>query len=188
MIQHFNKIKTLLSDVATASTVLNGRAFMSNKYGAQEINFDSITELITDAVGYIKKYPLCVMPPPHSYSTLSRQNSWERYRVTLIFCDTTFYNNSTISKQNPSTKTSTEPVEDIWDRMRDESKRFLQSLQIVQFNNPSFRIVSSVQALTTPFSNVGVDRVSGIKVVFEIELFNECDFTYDKNLLNAITI
>lgn len=165
-------IKTLFTGILEQSTVIEGRFHISHRYGAQEINSDALGELITEVPD--KKYPLSLMPPPHSrgkYSDDRGKGEWERYRIILFFVNTTYSQDI-----NPDTKTSEHPVIKDWDEMKQCALAFKRKLEAVQRSTPGsvFRVPDN-QALCIPVSIVGNDRVSGIRLDFDLDMYIGCE-------------
>lgn len=186
--QPYTYLETLFKLVLTGSEKIQGRFYTSSKYGAQEINFDVVSELVAD-LPQNKKYPLTLMPPPHSYGKLTdKLGEWEEFRIILFFVETTYYQGSTIPQQNAKTKTSGKSVQESWNDMSIASKDFIRGLNILQRKSvPAYFRIPNHSILSVPVSSVGVDRVSGIKIAFDMQLFVGCEITdypdnYFKNL------
>ena len=169
-------IGNLFKSVLFDSPIIQGRFNIAYRYGAQEINSDILGEVLTD-LGEAKVYPLCVMAPPHSTVEISgKAGEWERLRIIMFFVDTTFYTNRTVKSSNPKTKTSTQSVPQEWQNMKIAAVNFVRALSILQRStiNSLFRIPNN-QTLIVPISSIGTDRVSGVRLAFDFDLYIGCD-------------
>lgn len=170
-------IEDLFRTILKESTKIGGRFHVSYKYGAQEINSDQLGEVLTE-IRDSNKYPLVMMAPPHSQVEYSNKlGEWERYRIILFFCNTTYYEGNAITNPNPKTKTSTKSISTTWDEMKTLAANFMRDLSTKQRITPNstFRLPVDNKALIIPFSITGQDRVSGIRIHFDFDVFVGCD-------------
>ncbi len=182
-------IGNLFKSVLFNSPVIGGRFSVAYRYGAQEINSDILGEVLTE-LGESKVYPLCVMAPPHSTVEISgKAGEWERLRIIMFFVDTTFYSNGTVKVPNPKTKTSTQSVPQEWQNMKIAAVNFMRSLSLLQRStvNSMFRIPNN-QVLIVPISSIGTDRVSGVRLAFDFDLFLGCDIVDFSDYLGDLNI
>lgn len=170
----------LFTAVLSSSKAIGGRFHVSNLYGAQEINSDNLGNIVDGIPAAIdkKKYPLSMIAPPHSYFKPSDQKGeWERFNIVQFFVTSTFYNEKGIVNQNLKTATSNHKVEWDWHDMKRVAFNFMRALHNLQrTTRPSlFRLPSTNSILCIPVSNVGVDRVSGVRIHYDIEIFVGCE-------------
>lgn len=174
----------LFKGVLVKSRAIEGRFYVSHRYGAQEINSDQLGEVLTDLLKG-KKYPLALMAPPNSTGYLQHDNAWEEYHIIMFFVKTTYYDSfNMVSSPNLNTKTSMHTVPSDWHDMKRCAINFLRQLDKLQrtFPKPLFRVPKHFQFIY-PVSIVGADRVSGVKLTFDMELFVGCELEdYDEYL------
>jgi len=168
-------IEQLFQGVLDQSTTIEGRFHISHKYGAQEINFDVLSELTQEIPN--RKYPLSLMPPPTARSEYdgTLDGEWERYRIIIFFVNASFTQGI-----NEDTKTSIYKVPYDWDDMKQVALSFKAQLHKIQkaTGGKIFRIPSNT-ALIYPVSNVGLDRVSGVKFDFDLDIYTGCNPSAD---------
>lgn len=164
----------------------------------QEINTDELGELIQDAVKPIrveKKYPLAlIMPPISSGSYTDKSGDWDDYRVTLFFLTPAHYSGTNqIINPNPNTNTSTHTVVQTWHDMKRVAINFIRTLSQVQRSlslvSSSFRLDQGKDTVITPVSNIGQDKISGVRLDFGVSVYIDCGIEdYTKEGIAAITI
>lgn len=168
-------IETLFQGILDQSSTIQGRFHMSHKYGAQEINFDNLSDLITEIKEI--KYPLSLMPPPTARSEYDEtmRGEWERYRIIIFFV-----NNSYKQQINPDTKMSQYKIPYDWDDMKQVAYDFKTQLRLVQKATLGkiFRVPNNT-ALIHPVSVVGLDGVSGVKFDFDLDIYIGCNIAED---------
>ncbi len=170
-------IEDLFKGILQHSNAIKGRFHVSYKYGAQEINSDLLGEVLKD-VQAVRKYPLAMMIAPRSRGQYKSKalNMWDRYRITMFFVKPSFYDsNNQVSFPNPNTGTSLHSVQMDWQDMRRCAINFLKQLDNLQSGGGRvFRIAREDDTLIHPLSIVGADRVSGVRLDFDLELWMEC--------------
>lgn len=180
-------IKDLFQGILAQSDGIQGRFHISYRYGAQEINSDELGELGNDI--QVKKYPLSLMPPPHSRGTFTdnMKGEWERFRIIIFFVKTSFYGTGTTP--NPKTQTATHTVDEDWHDMKRCAISFYKMLQFVQRSTrgSKFRIPDNM-ALCVPVSGVGTDRASGVRFDFDFDLYIGCSTDEDYPTFTIPTI
>lgn len=166
----------LFTAILEQSKAIQGRFYSSYRYGAQEINSDQLGELFSE-IQSPKKYPLALMPPPHSYIKPSDElGEWQRFNIILFFVKTSFYDEKGVTDRNSKSATSQHTVQNDWHDMQRVGLNFIRVLHTVQRNTrPSyFRMPTRDAVLCIPISHIGVDRVSGVRFSFDIEIFVGC--------------
>lgn len=124
-----------------------------------------------------------MMAPPHSLVKIGggKDDGWKNYRLDLFFCDSTYHSTKDgrayVTNINDRTRTSTEPGLDIWSRMDTCAVDFLRVLSNYQTHKPEFRLLSTQNNFIVPFSEVSIDRASGVKLSFDFQLFIGCEIT-----------
>jgi len=176
-LNNYDFIYDLFQTNLNASAVIQGRFHVGYRYGLQDGNYDVLGEVLTKLTTPVK-YPLAIMAPPHSmYKVLGGHNAqWEEYRIIMFFVKQTFYDDIGVVEMNPRTGTSQKTVMSIWDDMKTEAYDFLNRLIADERAQamPAQFAVPAHQALFVPVSHVGADRVSGMRLDFDIKIFNGC--------------
>ena len=186
-------IQDLFTAILSKSRGIEGR-FHISKTNGNEINSDLLDEVLKDipTQSKAKKYPLALMMPPRSQTPVTTAD-WESMEIIMFFLKTTYYDsNNAVSRPNSNTRTSTHTVVEDWHDMKRCAMSFIKALNIWQRNNlimaTSFRMPAD-RKLFTPVSNIGSDRASGIKMVFNISIFGGCELEdYNEDDINSITI
>lgn len=189
--KQYSYIFQLFSTILGLSSTMQGRLFWAPQMGL-ELNSDQLHQVLGSA-GIQKKYPLVLMMPPRSTGMLgAKEASWQDVRISLFFLTTTYYNSHGTANRSLSTNTSLRPVQEDWDDMKVASDDFMRALRKVhderQLFNSVFRL-KKPDAYTTPISFLGVDRVSGVRLDFEVSIFTTCEFSdYDSTALSNIQL
>lgn len=175
----YQYIIDLFTAILGNSKAIQGRFHVAHRYGMQDINFDQLGEVITQTVPIkTAKYPLAIMPSPHSRVTYrGRQDGWERFRIILFFCKTSYTDSQNkVQTPNVKTKTSLHTIPQDWHDMKRCANNFIRALMAVQDAQKAstFRLPSN-EVLHVPFSIIGADNVSGVKSDFDFDLFTGCD-------------
>jgi len=190
-------IKDLFTNVLSKSKAIRGRLFVCPKMGT-EINSDELGAIIEDMVipdRLEKKYPLALLMPPVSFGQYtSSKGEWEKYRFMMCFLTTTFYSgtNQTMNP-NPNTKTSKHTVPQDWHDMKRCAVSFITVLNRFVISqgliNTSFRLDQERDKVITPVSEIGTNRVSGVKLEFMASIFIGCELEdYDEEDICSIEI
>ncbi len=166
-------IKDLFQTILSQSHAIQGRFHIAHRYGAQEINSDQLGEVLKE-ITTTQKYPLSVLVPPTSRGNFGRDPMWERYRIIIFFMKSTYYGAGNAT--NPQTRTSIHSVEEDWHDMKRVANNFLKQLENVQrtTKNSVFRVPTNTN-IFYPVSILGQDRVSGIKLDFDLDIFQACE-------------
>ena len=177
----YQYIEALFKAVLDKSKAVQGRFFVTARYGMQEVNYDELGQPIKDYIERLeKKYPLSMMPQPVSYVHISgRNDGWETYRIMIFFVDQIVKPENI----NPRTRTNTKSVAQVQTEMKRVAMNFLRTLQKVGSKPPVRFSVSDNQMFISPVNRVGLDGVCGVKVDFDLKMQIQCDYTdYDENV------
>jgi len=194
-------IQDLFTNVLSKSKAIKGRLFVCPKNGT-EINSDELYALIEDLVvpnRLEKKYPLALLMPPVSFGQYTTwptagNGEWEKYRFMMCFLTTTYYSgtNQTMTP-NPKTKTSLHTIPQDWHDMHRCAvnfirvlNRFIKSEGLI---NTSFRLDQERDKVITPISEIGTNRVSGVRLEFNGSVFIGCELEdYDAEEVCSIEV
>ena len=182
MTYSYQYIRDLFTAIFENSKNIAGRFYISHRYGAQEINSDSLGELVAEIVN--KKYPLALLTPPTSRLSYPATD-WEIYKIVIFFMTTSFYGDG--KNLNYNTRTGTHTVIQDWQDMKRCAKGFIKQLQSLEKTTQGkiFRIPPR-EIYINPVSIISQDRVSGIRLDFDFTLYtNLCEPVEDYN--NLIT-
>lgn len=187
----YSYIFQLFAAILGLSSKIEGRLHWAPQMGL-ELNSDQLHQVLTNA-GVPKKYPLALLMPPRSTGKPSaKEAAWENERLTLLFLTTTYYNGGVIASRNPATNTSLRSVQEDWDDMKLAADDFIKALRKVHDEKRLYTSVLRIvkpDAYTTPISFVGVDRVSGVRLDFEVSMFVPCELTdYNTEELSTIEL
>lgn len=171
-------IKDLFTSILTNSKAIQGRFYISHLYGAQEINSDVLGQVLAES-NVQPKYPLVLMTPPHGMFKPDpnfQGGEWRTFRIITYWCKLTYYDAyGETTNPNPKTKTSLHSVMEDWHDMERCAINFTRALKKLQHEiKPCHFILESNQILTVPFSIIGTDRVSGVKMDFDFKLHVDC--------------
>lgn len=177
----YNYIENLFREILKLSSSIQGRFHVLHQYGLQEINADRLGQVLKDENIPDIKYPLAAIAPPHSRGEYDpdKSNEWERYLITIFFVKNS-YNTSTgaVAYKNLKTGTSQHSVQDDWHDMKRAAVGFMKVLKQQQKLTKGliFRIPPN-QVLTVPISEVSSDRISGVRLTFDFDLWVDCSLT-----------
>ena len=189
-------IQELFKNILQYSKTIRGRFIIAPRYGG-EINTDNleqiIQELATDKI--IKEYPLCLLLPPKTDIEYIREGSWESYQINLFFLTPTYYNSATKVHHtkwiNKSTSTSRHSIVMDWYDMKRAALDFLRvldRLSTLTTEQPTYRLVKG-PIYIDPVSLQGVDRVSGVKLQFNMQVWTGCELEdYEEADISKINI
>ena len=167
------------------------RFIVAPGYG-NDLNKNNLGEILTDALGGIKdgvKYPLCLMLPPVEVIE-SYDKGWSKFKCRLYFLDVQNNDANGIANINVSNNLSQKTIKSIWNKMRvcgtDFRKVFLQvsekNLTSGVRDGQNIDVIDRV-------SNVANDKVAGIGISFDVEIFMGCEISdYSESDINLITI
>jgi hypothetical protein len=181
-------ISTLFSTVLAKSKSIEGRFYVCPK-GGYEINSDMLGEVLKQ-VNVSKKYPLVLMMPARMIGNYkAKRNEFVSYNITIFFLKTSYYGDGNVI--NPNTNTSIHTIQDDWAEMQTAAVSFLSVMDMVQrqtFHN-AFRL-GSREIPVQPISEIGIDRASGVRCDFELQLPYGCEplEDYDESEIKTIQI
>lgn len=188
-------IQDLFKNILTYSKGIQGRFYVCPKYG-HEINSDNLNEVIKDVVKATDKpkYPLALLMPPVSWGDFTQNTGeWETYKLIMFFLKTTYYDsNNQIQTINVNTQTSMHTVPQDWHDMKRCAVNFVRALNKVTRDRGliqnKFRIVQKDRNIN-PVSFIGTDRVAGVRLDFNVEMFLGCEVEdYNEGDIPNITI
>jgi len=189
-------LQELFKNILQYSKTIRGRFIVAPRYGG-EINTDNleqiIGELATDKV--IKEYPLALLLPPKTDIEYIREGSWENYQIILFFLTPTYYTSATkvhhTKWPNKSTGTSRHSIIMDWYDMKRAALDFLRvldRLSTITTEQPMYRLVKG-PIYIDPVSLQGVDRVSGVRLQFNMQIWTGCELEdYNEVDITRITI
>lgn len=189
-------IQELFKNILQYSKTIRGRFIISPRYGG-EINTDNleqiIQELATDKI--IKEYPLALLLPPKTDIEYIREGSWESYQMILFFLTPSYYTSATkvhnTKWPNKSTSTSRHSIIMDWYDMKRAALDFLRvldRLSTLTTEQPTYRLVKGPLYID-PISLQGVDRVSGVKLGFNMQVWTGCELEdYEEADISKINI
>lgn len=190
-------IQELFTNVLDKSRAIKGRLFLCPKWGI-EINSDELEQVMKDLVvpaRMEKKYPLALLMPPTSFGKYTlRHAEWESYRFTMCFLTTSYYSGTNqIVNPNPSTKTSTHTIPQDWHDMKRCAANFINVLDRLirreSLMNTDFRLDQERDRVMTPITEVGVNRISGVRLEFNASVLIGCELEdYDEDDILSIEI
>lgn len=174
----YQYIIDLFQAILDESKAIEGRFYLGHKYGLQDVNYDNIGQTLDKITGP-KKYPLVLMAPPHS----AEKKGWDDYRITLFFMKQSFKEEILIS-----TKTSAHGIPQDWHDMKRVARDFFTQLEYVNISNTNYIYKHDHNTLYIPLSQIGADRISGVRTDFDFKLFDGCELEDYDELLNNIII
>lgn len=187
----------LFKNILAKSNAIEGRFFVCPNMG-REINSDELGQVIKDLFdpsGLGKKYPLCLQMPPVSYGFYTDRNGeWEKYRGTLFFLTSSYYDgNNQIKVPNPSTRTSMHMIPHDWHDMKRCSVNFITVLdrftRLKGLVKDKFRVDQERERVTTPRSQIGTDKASGVQLDMSWSQFIGCEIEdYKEDEIESIII
>lgn len=177
---NYQYIVDLFTGILQQSKAIEGRFYVGARYGLQETNYDNLGQVV-DSIqlmnGALKKYPLAIMAPPNSTIDFGGHNAdWETFRIVMFFMKKTFNNSdNTISVMDPKTLTSQHAIYQDWHDMKRCVINFVRALLSVQKNDHKIIYPTQQHALCIPLSNIGTDRIAGIRFDFDFRLWVGCE-------------
>lgn len=179
-------ISQLFTAILSKSKSIEGRFYVCPKLG-NEINSDDLGQVIQENTERLdKKYPLVLMMPPTMRGNYAG-NDFGSYNITLFFLRTSYYGED--ANINPLTNTSMRTIMQDWAEMQAVWSDFGKALTKLQAKGyyQQFRI-GTREAIIQPISSIGIDRASGVRVDFELQLPYGCEPLSDYEDINLIEI
>lgn len=173
----YNFFKDTLKD----STTFQGRFAVLEGYG-NDLNADNLDDNVIGSTissnKWARKYPCVLMMPPKEVSNNLRLNT-TRYFIELYFCTTSFNDaNGFTKKPNKQVNFSSVPILEDQAEMASKAREFhsvildriYDSLSVRQ----SIRSARNEGFEITRFSLKNNDKVSGARLVFQLDIVNGC--------------
>ncbi len=167
------------------------RFVMAPGYG-NDLNKNNLGEILTYIIGGIKdgaKYPLCIMMPPVELIE-SYDKGWSKFKCRVFFLDTQNNDANGIANVNKFNNLSKKTIKHIWKDMRGCGIDFRKVFQLVTERNmrSGIRDGQSIDVIDR-VSNVANDKVAGIGISFDVELFIGCEvMDYNDSDIDSIII
>lgn len=190
-------IEALFKNILVHSAGIAGRVLLCPKMG-REINADDLYQAIQD--GYAtgspkKKYPIALIMPPVGFGDVAEvKQGWERTQIILFFLKQQYQEGvGQMAQPNPNTRTSTHTIVMDWHDMKRCALDFLATLQklikhhVLQANK--IRLNHSYDYKVTPVSDIGADRLAGVRLEFFIDINVGCPLEdYDATDYKDVTL
>lgn len=171
----------LIQHILQYSSTIEGRCIVAEGYG-NDLNTNNLTEIIQDSLGSIttaEKYPLAVILPPIE-TIRTYEEGWSVFKLNLYFLTTTFYDNNSAldsSRINTANNNSNYPICNYWKDMRAVAGDFRRMFNKYNIKNNLLDKIREVQHSTDVYSRVSLknnDRLSGVSLQFDVEIFMPC--------------
>lgn len=169
----------LFRNILAQSTVMDGRLVIAEGYG-NDLNANSFDNYITDALGGIttpRKYPAAVLCPPQE-TVKDRDLGWSVFHLRMYFLTTTYHDGlADIKGIAGDTNTSTHQIMHDWKDMRECAGNFRQILNKLVLARTLSQLIREVQNspdVYERYSLMNNDRVSGVCMSFDMQLFTGC--------------
>lgn len=188
-------INARMKDLFSKSATIQGRFYILPKY-MQELNGNDLEQCIASAkIPNLKDGPLVAMMPPVAFGNYRYYDqSWSRYVIVLYFLRTSYTDENGVVRNASPMNTSQTRLDQDWDAMKLIA---VESLRVLDqwFKNGSFENILLINKIRfykandviTPVSLQGNDRRSGVKVVTQVEVAEECDITeYSNDAINSL--
>lgn len=168
--------------IFTSIPLIGKRFVVAVGYG-NDLNADNNNDVIIgnaiNQTAWKKKYPCSVLMPLVEVGGNEAKGT-TRYRIELYFLTTSFSSgNGIIKNANIQTNTSKVSVKEDWNEMRLVAETFKNTMNQVMYSDlrilQNIRPVKSTEYRYSRVSLVGNDRVSGVKLTFEIDLVIGCE-------------
>lgn len=173
-------IESVFKAVLKHSLVMGGRFHICPQFGF-EINTNNLEQVLKFAFGgddqyKAQKYPLALMLPPPSTGDYLDDHFKDEYEITMFFLTTTFYtSHNQVKGLNRNTNTSQHTIVEDWHDMKRCAVKFLKALQsVAPVAGGKFFIKEGLMPIIDPVSLAGNDRVSGVKVIFNFCVAEDC--------------
>lgn len=169
-------IRDLFQGILNNSKTIQGRFFILHKYGLQDINYDELGQVF-NAIPLTKKYPLVALAPPHAAVKFSgKDDGWKDFRMTMFFMKESYKEDI-----SSDTRTSLHTIPDDWHDMSRCADNFLRVLIHVNRSDQRFIFKRDHNTLFIPLSQIGADRISGVRIDFDFKLHIGCNLEdYDE--------
>lgn len=176
----------LFKNILTASKTIAGRFVVAEGYG-NDLNSNSFDNIITDALGQLstpQKYPVAILLPPIEL-VANRGIGWSRFKLRMFFLSTTYNSGANeIMGISVGTNTSTHEIKHTWKDMRQCAGEFRDVLNALVRERELVSYLREAEDATDMYERVSLmnnDRVSGVSLSFEMDLFRGCLAPYEFN-------
>lgn len=174
----------LIQHILQYSATIEGRCIVAEGYG-NDLNTGNLAELLQDSLGSIttiQKYPLAVILPPIE-TVRTYEEGWSIFKLNLYFLTTTFYDNKSSldsSHINAVNNSSNYSICNNWKDMRAVAGDFRRMFNHYIRKNNLLDTIREIQHSTDVYGRVSLknnDRLSGVSVQFDVEIFMPCTIT-----------
>lgn len=162
------------------------RFIVAPQYGV-ELNKNNVGEILNDILGGINdwiKYPLCLMFPPVEMIE-DYDRGWSKFKCRMFFLDAEYKSNI-----NQNNNLSQKTIQQNWNEMRGcavDFRRYFKEL--TQANVGKEIRDGQTYDVIDRYSDIGNDRVAGVGISFEVDLFLGCEITdYDTTNIELIEL
>lgn len=183
----------LFKEILSKSKVIRGRFHVVPGYG-NELNSNNVGEIIKDILGSITtadKYPLSLLMPPVEIIGDYTDTSFSRFRLEMYFLKKIGTDNGRTQSLNVNNNTSEHTVMQDWKDMRLCAISFRKALDYVLIKTKSLnkiRTVDSSKEVINRVSYANNDRLAGVSITFEVDVFIGCDMSdYANEALDSVT-
>jgi hypothetical protein len=169
----------LFQNILAKSNVIAGRFVVAEGYG-NDLNANAYDNAIIDALGQLatpQKYPVAILLPPVEIVS-DRGTGWCRFKLRMFFLSTTYNDGaSAIAGIAANTNTSSESINHVWNKMRNcagDFRTVFNTLVRMRGLINSIREADEAADVYERYSMMNNDRVSGVCLSFELDLFRGC--------------
>jgi hypothetical protein len=192
-------IKKVFSKVLSSSKTIQGRVFFMPKYMAELNTNDLEQQKATAKATSLKDGPLVAILPPVGFGSYRDGSStWTRYVLTLYFLRTSSVTEAGQLRSPSPMSTTQSTLMDDWEVMRIVARDTLRTAdkwfrEGAETSGTSLinliRFKSKGEDTITPTSLQGNDRWSGVKVVSQIEVNEDCTITEftEQQIIDLVT-
>lgn len=172
---------TFLESIANVIPTVQNR-FLVVEGGAGDLNADNSDDAIignsVNQTTWQKKYPCAVLMPPLEVGR-NRQKNTTRYQLTMYFLTTTYADGMNATKSiNVQTNTSKVSIKEDWSQMKSAAEDFMATMRNTFYTDLTvldyIRPVKSNEELYQRVSLANNDRLSGIRLIFELDVVIGC--------------
>lgn len=172
---------TFLGSIANVIPTVQNR-FLVVEGGTGDLNADNSDDAIignsVNQTTWQKKYPCAVLMPPLEVGR-NRQKNTTRYQLTMYFLTTTYADGMNATKSiNVQTNTSKVSIKEDWSQMKSAAEDFMATMRNTFYTDLTvldyIRPVKSNEELYQRVSLANNDRLSGIRLIFELDVVIGC--------------
>lgn len=192
----YKLIKKIFSTILIDSKTIQGRIYFMPRYLA-ELNTAELEQHIASPIGQkLKNGPLVAILPPVSFgSHRDGVSTWSKFVLTMYFLRTSSVDENGNMRVPSPMRTTQITVVDDWDSMRVVAKDTLHIAdkwfkEGMINSEPALNIIrfkTKAEDTITPESLQGNERWSGVKVVTQIEINDDCAFQeFTEDQINSL--